>query len=348
MSDYHRFNSLKILAHSDRLRKIADGEYPFPLDWHIYPSNQCNHQCEWCIFIQNGEQALGGLLSLELMERAIDDAARTKAVLINFQGGGEPLVNKHTSSAMALVNEAGIKCALSTNGRLMTPEIASRVDYLRVSLNAASEAQHFKTNHAGRGVPDWRDIMAALEKSIPHKRGDVGLSFAMDHNNYHEVYHFCQMAAEMDVDFVHIRPVFYYDVDLDRQVREIMPKALELCQQAERDFGDKVRVFAITEKFDGYWSPRSYQRCKAVLTGIVLTATGEFSVCLDRTDLRFGHEYKNGETFETIWAGEEHRKLVESIASPGVLDACPRCVWNKRNEIIRYVFEEDSMRLDLI
>ena len=43
MSQYHRFQSLKILAHANRLRAIADGDAPYPIDWHIYPSNNCNH-----------------------------------------------------------------------------------------------------------------------------------------------------------------------------------------------------------------------------------------------------------------------------------------------------------------
>jgi len=54
MSDYHRFNGFKILAHADKLKQIAAGEIPYPVDLHIYPSNLCNHSCEFCLFIHNG------------------------------------------------------------------------------------------------------------------------------------------------------------------------------------------------------------------------------------------------------------------------------------------------------
>ncbi len=58
----------------------------------------------------------------------------------DFEGGGEPLINKHTLEALRLANDLGIKTAMSTNGRLLTPEIAASVDYLRVSLNAGTAA----------------------------------------------------------------------------------------------------------------------------------------------------------------------------------------------------------------
>jgi hypothetical protein len=129
-----------------------------------------------------------------------------------------------------------------------------------------------------------------------------------------------------------------------------MPNAFAECERAKQDFGDKIAIFAITEKFEGYWSPRSYDRCLAVLTGICLRATGDFAVCQDRTDLIFGTNpsYKAGASFEEVWHSEQHRAVVASIVAGGELDKCPRCVWNKRNEIIRYVFMEDAMRLSMV
>jgi hypothetical protein len=75
-----------------------------------------------------------------------------------------------------------------------------------------------------------------------------------------------------------------------------MPAALEVCRRANKDFGAMVDIHALTDKFDGYWTPKTYNRCRAVLTGTCLRATGDFAVCQDRTDLTFGHtpNYKKG------------------------------------------------------
>lgn len=347
-SPYHRFNSLKILAYADRLRAIVQGKMPYPIDWHIYPTNACNHSCAWCMFRQNGEQAEHPAeLPRDLFMRAVGDAARTGARLIHLSGGGEPLLNRHTLEAILMAERLGLAVALSTNGSLLTPGIAAHVDFVRVSLNAGTEEQHTRTNHSAGGAPDWERIVANIAACVPHRKRDLGLSFVADHDNYRDIYPFCALAADAGVDFVHIRPAFWYDSESDRRTRGAMAPALEECERARADFGDKLAIHAITEKFDGHWSPRRYDACLAALTGTCLTATGDFAVCQDRTDLRFGAAYKEGASFEEVWLFQGHQRVVASLISPGALDRCPRCVWNKRNEIIQEVFIRDEMRLDL-
>lgn len=354
---FHRFNSLKILVHSDRLRQVAEGGYPYPLDWHIYPSNVCNHKCTWCMFRQNTPDGAEGeqfkyrvKLPRTVLLQGVRDAARTGAKLVHFSGGGEPLLNKHTIEAMQLANELGLEVALSTNGRLLTPEIAGLVHNVRVSLNAGTKTQHWKTNHGSdeRDPGDWQVILDNIAEAVPHAKRDFGLGFVVDHENWQDIHSFCSVAAERGVHFVHIRPAFYYEPDKDAAVRDAMPHALIECGRAKRDFGNLLDIFSITEKFEGYWTPRSYKQCHAVKTGIVLCATGDFAVCQDRTDLRFGAGYALGVPFEEIWGSAEHRCLLSKICDGGELDKCPRCVWNSRNNVIQSVFIEDGMRLKMV
>lgn len=348
-SKYNRFNSFKILVHAERLRAIAAGGLPFPIDWHIYPSNICNHSCGWCMFRQNEEQFLhremipGGLLL-----RAVADAARTGARLVHFSGGGEPLLNRNTIVAIRKASELGMAVALSTNGSLLSPEIASSVDYIRVSVNAGTKQQHDETNHSDDLNSDWDRVVANIRNAVPSKKKDIGLAFVADHHNWRDIYPFCKMAAEAKVDFVQIRPAFWYDPEKNVATKNVVPNVAEEAERAKSDFGEILEIFATDEKFSGYWTPRTYKQCHAVLTGVCLTATGDFAVCQDRTDLRFGKEYKDGASFEEVWLSKEHRDLVATINSPGVLDGCPRCVWNNRNEIIEELFIKDVARLDLI
>ena len=350
---YNRFNSLKILHYGEsHLEPIARGELPFPIDWHIYPSNVCNHKCTWCMFRQNGEQFNFRVkLPRELLLRAVKDAARAGARLIHFSGGGEPLLNKHTPEAMELAKSLGVSVAMSTNGRLLTPEIAGLVDYIRVSLNAGTKEQHWRTNHGSdeRDPGDWETILENIRAAVPCKRQDFGLGFVVDHENWNDIYPFCAVAAAVGVDFVHIRPGFYYEPEKDALVRQAMPHAVVECDRAKRDFGHIVDIYSITEKFEGYWSPKSYSQCHAVKTGICLRATGDFAVCQDRTDLTFGTKpnYALGAAFEDVWGSEEHRAVMDRICAGDELDKCPRCVWNKRNEIIQDVYIDDKMRMDL-
>jgi sulfatase maturation enzyme AslB (radical SAM superfamily) len=354
MSDLHRFNSLKILRHYDKLAQIAQGGAPYPIEWVVYPSNVCNHACVWCMFRQNGEQfgANRVILPRETLLRFVRDAARLGGSVIQFEGGGEPLINTHTLEALRLANELGIKTAMSTNGRLLTPDVARAVDYLRISLNAGTAAQHYVTNHAGEGTGDWDAIIERIAAAVPHTRGDISLAFVLDADNYTDIPAFVDLAADLGVDFVHIRPAFWYDPAQDARVRAIMPAALALCQEAKaRHAGGALDIFAITEKFDGYWTPRAYHACRAVWTGVVLRATGDFAVCKDRTDLVWGRtpSYTTGASFEDCWHSDERRALVARIhdGRGGELGACPRCVWGARNTIIQAV-ERDDLRIALV
>lgn len=297
-------------------------------------------------------------LSRELLFRFVEDAARLGGSIIQFEGGGEPLLNKHTVGAMHLAQRLAecrprgltkqLKVALSTNGTLLTPEVASLVDYLRVSLNAGTKGQHHKTNHAGEGDSDWDRIIDNIAISAKHRRGDIGLGFVVDHENWRDILAFCHLAADLKVDFVHIRPAFYWEPHLDQAVREVMPRALAMCEQAKSSL-PHLPIYSITDKFEGHWSPRSYQSCLAVWTGVVLRATGNFAVCKDRTDLNFGKRYKDGATFEEVWHSLEHQHLAASItAEGGELNRCPRCVWGFRNQVIHEVFSADAMRLSLM
>lgn len=361
-----RFYNRKLLAHTDKLRQIAAGEHPYPVDWHIFPSNKCNHKCTWCMYRQNGEQFdFPVLLPRETLLRAVGDAARTGATLIHFSGGGEPLINKHTIEAMRLAQalaserparELPLKIALSTNGRLLTPEVAGLVDYIRVSLNAGTAKQHTATNHAGDGPGDWDEIIQRIEACAPLARQDIGLGYVVDYENYGDIYEFCKIASRIlgqtspsRQRFVHIRPGFYYESAKDEATKAIMPEAFEASERAKRDFGHLIDIYAIAEKFDGYWTPRKFSKCRAVLTGTCLRATGDFAVCQDRTDLSFGAKYKRGTPFEDIWGSPEHLTMLARLhdGAGGELPICPRCVWGGRNTLIDSI-EADTLRIALV
>lgn len=353
-SPFHRFQSLKILRHYDKLESITQGGEPYPIEWVVYPSNICNHACVWCMFRQNGEQFGENRVTLarDLLLRFVGDAARLGGSVIQFEGGGEPLLNKHTLEALRLANSLGIKTAMSTNGRLLTPEIAQAVDYLRISLNAGTAAQHRQTNHAGEGKGDFDEIIERVRVALPHKRKDAALAFVIDADNYREIPAFCDLAASLGVDFVHLRPAFWFDPEEDSRVRSIMPDALKLCQLAQWTHRDHpLTIYAITEKFDDYWKPRSWHACRAVWTGVTLRATGDFAICKDRTDLVWGRapSYKAGATFEDCWHSDERRALVATLhdGQDGELAACPRCVWGPRNRVLDAI-ERDDLRIALV
>lgn len=118
-----------------------------------------------------------------------------------------------------------------------------------------------------------------------------------------------------------------------------MEAAYHLCEAARKV--SQVRLFSLSDKFDGYWSKKRYRWCLASPLHAVVTATGELIVCQD-VFIRFGNLKEK--TLEEIWGSQDHKEAIAKIE----LDKCPRCVMNKPNEIIQNVFIENKLMVELL
>ena len=105
--------------------------------------------------------------------------------------------------------------------------------------------------------------------------------------------------------------------------------------------GSSAPVFSISDKFEGFWTPRKYSRCLASPLHAVVTATGELSVCQD-VFIRFGNI--NEQLLAEIWGSPAHKAAIAKIA----IEDCPRCVMNTANEVMENVFLKDKIKGDML
>ena len=342
-NEYDRFNSWKVLVYADRIKKILAGEFPPPVVMHIYPSNICNLGCEWCIMSE--ERAKHPVkLEKETFYKAIKDASENDIKLIHISGGGEPLLHPNIYDVLKYNNslENRVKIAVSTNGTLLREDLCEYADHIRISLDAGSREIYQKVKNKDLFEKAYENIKNLVNyRNNKRIQCDIGLGFVISPENWTDVYNFCKVGSDLKIDFLHIRPAYYPKTDPKNELlKALTPSVLALVEKAKKDFRD-VAIFSITEKFDGYWTPRIYDKCRSTPLQAVLTATGEFVVCQD-VFIRFG-DY-NKQSFWEIWNSNEHRQAIEKID----LDRCPRCVENKHNEIIQEMFIKNKARLELI
>ncbi len=112
--------------------------------WNI--TNRCNLACEHCYSRSGPGVSAEGELTTDEALALIDDLARIKIPLIIFTGG-EPLVRSDLWNLAGHARAQGIKTALSTNGTLITSDIAvkirnSGIEYAGISLDGASAEIH--------------------------------------------------------------------------------------------------------------------------------------------------------------------------------------------------------------
>jgi hypothetical protein len=148
------------------------------------------------------------------------------------------------------------------------------------------------------------------------------------------------LAAEFGLDFVHIRPAYYTRGTIKEEELKGLAPAIAKISEAAGIVYD-VPVYSISDKFRGFWGPLEYGKCRATPLHAVVSATGELIVCQD-VFIRFGD--LNKQRLQDIWGSDEHKEAIEKIE----LDACPRCVMGRANELIENVFVNDNVIRGLI
>lgn len=351
--EYNRFNGNKIYAHADKIKQIVNGSIPSPVEWVIYPSNICGYRCGHCIMAKE-QQDHREMLSKEAMMKIPTDAVNNKIPCVIFSGGGDPLLNPWTIETARKCKEMGIYVGINNQGYLLDDPTA--FNFIRFSVDAAS-ADVYQSIHNVPKKDGWERVNANIKRVHElNKQGagiELGLAFLITPLNWHETAAFVEWAQQYEPDFIHIRPAYLDGDYLDREYPgggvklkdEIIPNLRELALKLSKEYDN---VFFRIDKFEGYWTPKQYDKCRATPLMAVTSGDGAFLICQDRgimkeeEYLRWGNY--NTQNFENIWYGEEHKKVIESID----LKSCPRCVENKANEIIEYGFVRDDMRLNLI
>ncbi len=347
---YNRFEPMKVLAHSESIRAIVAGIIPSPVQWVIYPSNVCGYKCGHCIMKR--EQAdHRNTLSEAAMLKVHADAVKYGIKCVIFSGGGDPLLNRYTLATARRLKDAGVSVGINNQGYLLNDP--TPFDFVRFSVDAASR----ETYQEIHGVDGWERVNKNISNLADLRAGglktEMGLAFLLTPKNYTETMAFCEWAQKFNPDFIHIRPA-YLDADyiqkeypgggVDMKER-IVPSLKELAREITARWDN---VFFRVEKFDGFWTPKLYTKCRATPLIAVTSGDGAFLVCQDRgisrdeEYLRWGNY--NTQSFRDIWWSEEHRRVLDGID----LDRCPRCVEASYNEIIEHVFVDDKIKVNLL
>ncbi|HOJ33545.1 MAG TPA: 12,18-didecarboxysiroheme deacetylase [Candidatus Hydrogenedentes bacterium] len=148
-------------------------------------TRSCNLRCIHC-YSQSQCQAYEGELSTDEGKRLIDSLAEFGAPVILFSGG-EPLMRKDLFELAAYAVASGLRAVISTNGTLITEQIAERLQTIRLSYVGVSLDGTEKVNDAFRGMEGayqraLRGIRSCLAVGLK-----VGLRFTINRRNVSEI-----------------------------------------------------------------------------------------------------------------------------------------------------------------
>ena len=129
---------------------------------HFSVTGRCDQACAGCFYsARPGSAVTPTDAPFELFERVVHRAAEARVFQMAL-GGGEPLLHPRLLDMVRLARQSDIVPNLTTNGNLLTVEVAAALKeaglgQAQVSLNGASE----ETNSTTR--PNFAGAMAAIE-----------------------------------------------------------------------------------------------------------------------------------------------------------------------------------------
>lgn len=170
--------------------------------WNV--TRRCNLKCVHC-YAHAKNMAFDNELSTSEGKNLIDDLAEFGVPVILFSGG-EPLVRKDLPELAAYAVKKGMRAVISTNGTLITPQIAQTLkdiglSYVGISLDGMEEI-----NDRFRGVKGaFRLALKGIENC--KKAGiKVGLRFTINKSNADQIPEIFTLLEEMDIP----RVCFYH------------------------------------------------------------------------------------------------------------------------------------------
>lgn len=180
---------------------VAVGRGPV-VSWNC--TRTCNLKCRHCYANSEGKRYAGELTTAEALA-FIEALAAFRVPVILFTGG-EPLMREDLFTLTAYAREKGIRATLSTNGTLITPEMARTIKDHGIGYVGISIDGDPAVNDAFRGVEGA--YARALEgirncRSVGQR---VGLRFTINRSNMASVPAVLDLLEQEDID----RICFYH------------------------------------------------------------------------------------------------------------------------------------------
>lgn len=221
-------------------------------------TNRCNLRCKHC-YISAEDRRYGNELTTEEAEEFIADLAEMRVPVL-LLSGGEPLIRSDIFHLSRYATDKGLRVVLSTNGTLITPEVAksikeSGMQYAGVSLDGL-QATH----------DEFRSLPGALEKALAGIRNcmDVdlktGVRFTVNKFNKEDLPGVIDLLVEEGVPRFCMYHLVYSGrgkemVDMDttheeklETIRFLVDKTIELY-----DKGVEVELLTVDNHADGVY-----------------------------------------------------------------------------------------------
>ncbi len=328
------------------VRGTSPGNGPVVI-WNTTQS--CNLNCKHC-YSSSEAKKYEGELSPEEGFNLIDDLAGFNVPVVLFSGG-EPLMREDFFDLALRASQRGIRATISTNGTLITPEVArsikkAGISYVGISLDGIGELNDRFRGREGAFEQALQGIRACRE--VEQK---VGLRFTINRHNYHQIQDILYLVKEENIP----RICFYHLVYTGRgkemmeedisheETRDVLNLLMEKTEEFYRK-GQEKEILTVDNHADGPYiymkvKEKNPEKAREILELLTINggnrsgmAVGSISSVGDVYPDQFTRTRKLGSirerAFKEIWADEEN-EFLNSLRNrkPLLKGRCADCRW---------------------
>lgn len=182
-------------------------------------THHCNLRCSFCEShgallaepITRTREYVGGrmTMTLETIRRLVVELKEAGTDLVELSGKGDPIAHPQLIEITRAIKDAGLACALVTNGTLAKPDLAKTlvergVDRLSVSLNSGDREAYLRSNKRDlwdRAVRFLTEVLAERRRA-GSARPWVRITHVVSRENFETFEGMVRICAELGVDEV--------------------------------------------------------------------------------------------------------------------------------------------------
>lgn len=224
------------------------------VSWNI--TRRCNLKCLHCYINAVTEPSLDDLTTDEALN-VVEEMKKINIPLV-IMSGGEPLIRKDFFTISEYASSIGLKLALSTNGTLITPRIASKLHdlgfvYVGISLDSPIEKWHDNF----RGVEGAYKMTINGIKNAINSGLSVGLRLTVTRFNVNDVKSYIDLALDLGVS----RITFYHLSSAGRAqslkdwyiTSEQYFNFMDYLIEVSKKYAGKIEIETTMSPFDGIY-----------------------------------------------------------------------------------------------
>lgn len=248
-----------VLRYRRQSKELPSGLLQFSKDkkpvfvWNC--TRTCNLKCEHC-YAQSDAKAYDQL-STEEAKAMIDDISAFGCPVLLFSGG-EPCIRPDLLELMQYAKGKGMRVVLSTNGTLITPELAKQFAQVGLSYVGVSFDGNRETHDEFRGVKGSYDRAIEGMRNARAEGIKVGLRFTINKHNWREVDSMFELMKQEGINracFYHLvysgRGTEMMEEDLTQEeTRMVVRHIMDLTKQWF-DEGGKPEILTVDNHADG-------------------------------------------------------------------------------------------------